>query len=269
MKKNLLELMVVIFLAFVSISGLSAQENIGQQKQPNADTLKANLAKAQSLAKQGKKEEASKIYTGLMQSYPDNKDDVQGWLNINMKKTPTGEVEAIKQLEDLQNLYPQNTGILFFKFFYEAKHSQNDEAIKDCDKLIKLQPDTAINYVCKGQVLVAMKKNKEACKAFEKATKLKPTRFDFWVMRAGALERNGKFDEAIASINKAIELKPQYPANYYNRACFYCLKGETVNAMADLKKAIDGNPSFKKTARKDEDFQTLYDNEDFKKLIEQ
>ena len=268
MKKNLLEFMAVIFLAFVSTIGLSAQENISQQKQPNADPLKANLAKAQSLAKQGKKEEASKIYTDLMQNYPDNKDDVQGWLNINMKRTPTGEVEAIKQLEDLQNLYSKNTGILFFKFYFEAKHGQNEEAIKDCDKLIKFQPDTAINYVCKGQVLVTMKKYKDACKAFDKATKLNPNRFDFWVMRAGAMERNGKYDDAIASINKAIELKPQYPANYYNRACFYSLKGDAVNAMTDLKKAIEGNPSFKKTASKDEDFQSLSDNVDFKKLIQ-
>jgi tetratricopeptide (TPR) repeat protein len=268
MKKNLLELMVVIFLLIISTIGLSAQENIGQQKQPNADALKASLAKAQSLAKQGKKEEASKIYTDLMQSYPDNKEDVQGWLILNMKRTPTGEVEAIKQLEDLQNLYPKNTGILFFKFYIEAEHGQNEEALKDCDKLIKLQPDTALNYVGKGQVLVAMKKFKEACKAFEKATKLNPNRFDVWVMKAGAEERAGKFNDAISSMNKAVELKPQYAANYYNRACFYCLKGDTANAMADLKKAIDLNPSFKQSARKDEDFKSLYDNVDFKKLVE-
>jgi predicted Zn-dependent protease len=97
-----------------------------------------------------------------MKNYPDNKEDVKGWLNINMKKTSTGEVEAIKQLEGLQNLYPKNTGILFFKFYIEAKHGQNIEALKDCDKLIALQPSTSLNYVGKGQVLVAMKNYKEA-----------------------------------------------------------------------------------------------------------
>ena len=255
--------MAIIFLAIISTMELSAQEN-----QANADTLKANLAKAQSMAKKGKTVEASNIYTNLMLNYPDNKDDVQGWLTLNMKKGPTGEVDAIKQLEDLAKMYPKNTGILFFKMFFETKHGQNEEALKDCDKLIKLQPDTALNYVCKGQVLVSLTKYKEGCKAFEKATKLNPNRFDFWVMKAGAEERNGKFNDAIASINKAIELKPQYPANYYNRACFNCLKGDKTNALADLKKAIEMNPAFKQSARKDADFKTLYDDVDFKKVVE-
>ena len=268
MKKHLLELMAVILLTIISTIGLAAQGNTGQQKQPNADTLRVHLAKAQSLAKQGKKAEASGIYTDIMLNYPDNKESVQGWLIINMKRTPTGEVEAIKQLEDLKKMYPKNTGILFFKFFIEAEYKKNEEALKDCELLIKLQPDTAVNYIGKGQVLAAMKKYKEACKAFDKATKLNPNSFDAWVLKAGAQERAGKLNDAIASINKAIEMKPEYPANYYNRACFYCLKGDKAKTLADLKKAIDMNPSFKQTARKDEDFMSLYNDPDFKKVVE-
>jgi tetratricopeptide (TPR) repeat protein len=268
MKKHLLNLMAVILLAIISTICLSAHGNTGQQKQPNADSLKVHLAKAQSLAKQGKKAEASGIYTDIMLNYPDNKECVQGWLIINMKRTPTGEVEAILQLEDLQKLYPKNTGILFYKFFIEAEYKKNDEALKDCELLIKLQPDTAINYIGKGQVLAAMKNYKDASKAFDKATKLNPNRFDSWVMKAGAQEKAGKLNDAIASINKAIELKPEYPANYYNRACFYCLKGDKDKTLADLKKAIEMNPAFKQTARKDEDFMSLYADADFKKLVE-
>jgi len=62
-------------------------------------TVKDELAKAQTLAKQGNTEEASKIYTGIMGKYPSNRKAVQGWLMINMKRSPTGEEEAIKQLE--------------------------------------------------------------------------------------------------------------------------------------------------------------------------
>jgi tetratricopeptide (TPR) repeat protein len=87
-------------------------------------------------------------------------------------------------------------------------------------------------------------------------------------MKAGAQEKAGKLNDAIASINKAIEMKPEYPANYYNRACFYCLKGNKTKTLADLKKAIKMNPTFKQTARKDEVFTILYDDTDFKKLVE-
>ena len=85
-------------------------------------------------------------------------------------------------------------------------------------------------------------------------------------MKAASLAKTGRFDEAIISINKGMELAPDEPANIYNRACIYCLKGDKANALVDLQKAISINPSFKGNARKDEDFKSLYDDEDFKKL---
>jgi len=63
-----------------------------------------------------------------------------------------------------------------------------------------------------------------------------------------------------------VELAPNQPVNIYNRACIYCLKGDKANALADLEKAISMNPFFKESARKDEDFKSLYDDEDFKKI---
>jgi hypothetical protein len=62
------------------------------------DTVKTTLIKAQNLFKEGKSEEASKIYISLMESHPDNKEAVQGWIIANMKRTPTGEEEMIKSL---------------------------------------------------------------------------------------------------------------------------------------------------------------------------
>lgn len=52
----------------------------------------------------------------------------------------------------------------------------------------------------------------------------------------------------------------------YNRACIYSLKGKKANTIADLERAIGMEPSFREYARTDEDFKSLYDDEDFKKL---
>jgi tetratricopeptide (TPR) repeat protein len=268
MKKNLFEFLALLFIAFISTMELSAHETAVQQVQAKGDTIKAALAKAQSLAKQGNAAEASKICTDLMQSYPDNKEAVQGWLMINMKRSPTGEEEAIKQLEDLGKQYPNNTGILFFRMYLEAEHGHNEEALRDCEILIQKQPGIAVNYIAKGQVLSGLKKDNEALEALDKATALDPKLFDAWNVKAGILAKMGRYDEAIASVNNAVELMPNNSVCYYNRACMNCLKGNKANALADLKKAIDMNPSFKESARKDEDFKSLYNDEDFKKLTE-
>jgi predicted Zn-dependent protease len=270
MKKNLCALLAVVYLVVLSAMELSAASRVNsQQGLAQEDTVKAALAKAQSLAKQGNAEEASKIYTGIMKTHPNNKEAVQGWLMTNMKRSPTGEEEAIKQLEDLQKLYPDNTAILFFMMYLEAEHGHNEEALRDCEILIQKQPDDPLNYVGKGQVLTELKRYQEAYEAFDKATSLDPKRFDVWSMKAGVLSKLGRFDDAIAASNKAMELAPGRPVNYYNRACYYCLKGEKENALADLKKAIELNPKFKKSARLDEDFKSLYEDADFRKLTQE
>jgi tetratricopeptide (TPR) repeat protein len=232
-------------------------------------TVKDELAKAQTLAKQGNTEEASKIYTGIMGKYPNNREAVQDWLMINMKRSPTGEEEAIKQLEELEKSYPNNTGILFFKTFIQAEYKHSDEALANIEKLITIQPDTALNWLMKGQILESMNKNDEALNAYNKATRLDPKNSDAWQNQAGLLAKTNKLDEAILSYNKAIQLAPGQPVFIYNRGCAYCRKGDYANALADLGKAISMNPQFKSYATKDEDFKSLWDNEDFKKLTSQ
>lgn len=230
------------------------------------DSLKAGLQKAQNLAQQGRKEEASKIYTNMMEGYPNTKEVVQGWLMLNMRRAPSGEEEAIQTLDQLAKQYPKNSAIIFWRMFLEAEHGLNEAAARDADFLIKLQPDSAINYVAKGQICAEMKKFEEASKAFDLATKLDPKRPDVWGMKAGVLGKLGRFDEALLSANKGIELMPASFIGIYNRACVYSLKGDKVNALADLKMAIELDPSIKRHAQTDEDFKSLWEDEDFKNL---
>jgi tetratricopeptide (TPR) repeat protein len=237
--------------------------------QGQTSTLKDDLSKAQSLAQQGNTAEASKVYLEIMGKHPENRDAVQGWLIINMKRSPTGEEEAIKQLEELEKTYPDNTGILFFKTFIQTEYNHLDDALKNAEKLTILQPDDYLNWVLKGQVLEAMNRNDEALAALEKSTSLGSENADAWQIKAGLLAKLNKLDEAITSYNKAIELAPGQPVFLYNRGCVYCRKGDKANALADLGKAISMNPQFKTYAPKDEDYKSLWEDEEFKKLVSQ
>lgn len=230
------------------------------------DTVATALQRAMNLMKEGKKEEASKMCLELMESHPDQREPVQMWLIMNMKRSPTGEEEAIGLLNELGKTYPQNTAIVFFRAFIEAEYGQNDAALADIEKLIQSQPDSSLNYILKGQVLSAQKKHQDAFEAFDRATALDPSRPDVWGMKASALAGAGKYDEAIAAISKAIEMVPGHPVAIYNRACIYCLKGDRENALADLKKAVSIDAKLKETAKQDADFTTLYNDEEFKKL---
>jgi tetratricopeptide (TPR) repeat protein len=248
--------LLIPFLAFVLSYKSAAQTS----------SIKEELAKAQTLAQQGKTEEASKIYTSLMESHPDNKEAVQGWVIVNMKRTPTGEEEMIGQLEELEKLYPKNTAILFFKAYVQGEYKHYDESLATLEKLITIQPDSALNWLLKGQILEEVNKYEQALNAYNKATSLDTANSDAWQNKAGLLAKTNKLDEAIYSYTRAIHLSPGVAVFIYNRGCAYCRKGDKAKAIADLKKAISMNPSFKESARKDEDFKSLWDDEDFKKL---
>ena len=230
------------------------------------DTIAVTLQRLMNLMKEGKQEEAAKLCLEMMESHPDQREPVQMWLMINMKRSPTGEEEAIGQLNELANTYPQNTAIVFFRAFIEAEYGHNDAALADIGKLIESQPDSSLNYILKGQVLSAQNKHQDALEAFDRATTLDPSRPDVWGMKSDALAQTGKYDEAIAAISKAIEMAPGYPVAIYNRACLYSLNGDKENALADLGKAISMDARFKETAKQDADFTTLHNDEEFKKL---
>jgi tetratricopeptide (TPR) repeat protein len=223
---------------------------------------KDELAKAQDLARQGNKVEASRIYTDIMGKYPENRDAVQGWIMLNA----TSEEDGIKQLGELEKSFPQNTALMFFKAFWQTEHNQLDDALATTEKLLTLQPDSSVNWLMKGQVLESMNRPDEAMAAYEKSTILGPGNADAWQIKAGLLAKTNKLDEAISSYTKAIELAPRAGVFVYNRGCAYCRKGDQKNALEDLGKAISLDQRLKSYATKDEDYKSLWDNEDFKKL---
>lgn len=232
------------------------------------DSPASELEKARQLVMQGQKQEANVIFGKLIASQPENQTVVQYWLLANMNRSPTGEMDAIVQLDSLHNLYPKNTGVIFFKNFILAEHGKNEEALAGFEELTRLQPDSSLNWIGKGQVLSGMKRHQEAVAAFEKALTLDPKRFDVWGMKAAELSYLKKYDEALIAINKGIDMNPEYAGNIYNRACIYCLKGDKIHALEDLSIAITQMPQLKQHARSDEDLKSLWEDEEFKKITE-
>lgn len=251
-----------IFLMLIFILALVCR-NITAQ-----DAVADELNKAMEMLRQGQKTEASAILGEIMKTHPHNKTAVQYWLMANMKRVPDGELQAIGQLDSLAVHYPANTAIIFFRTFIQAEYGKSEEALAGFESLIQLQPDTAVNYIGKGQVLSSINRHEEALQAFDKATTLDPMRMDVWGMKASSLAHLQRYDEALAAIGKAVELAPDHPLNKYNRACIYYLTGDRVHALDDLKTACEKMPRLKESARKDEDFKSLWEDEEFIRITQ-
>ena len=102
----------------------------------------------------------------------------------------------------------------------------------------------------------------------EKAIELKPDSYKAWTDKSVALIGLGRYREALNGIEKAIDLNPNDASVWYNCACVYSLMSNKGEGLSKLKKAIEIDPSWKEDAKKDEDFKWLWDDADFKKLVE-
>jgi tetratricopeptide (TPR) repeat protein len=140
--------------------------------------------------------------------------------------------------------------------------------LNEIDKRFKKPVARASDYLSLGNVEYWRANYSKAIELFEKAIKLDPSLAIAWSNKGVALVKLNRREEARKAHEKAIELEPKYANAWFNRACTYSLEGEKKNALSDLKMAIDLDISYKREAKKDEDFKNLWDDPNFKKLVE-
>jgi tetratricopeptide (TPR) repeat protein len=91
---------------------------------------------------------------------------------------------------------------------------------------------------------------------------------DIYLSRCRSWYDKGDYDKAIDECTRSLWLDQNYAMGWYTRARVHARKGEHYRALHDLKEAITLDKSLKTTAKKDEVFKALWDNEKFKQLIE-
>ncbi|MGB8218241.1 MAG: tetratricopeptide repeat protein [Candidatus Methanoperedens sp.] len=213
----------------------------------------------------GKYELAIKAFEKATELKPDY---AEAW---SMKSTVLARIgrneEALKAAEKALELKPENSMQWGAKGIVLINLKRYDEALKAYEKALELKSDSAISWHFKGIVLINLKRYDEALKTFEKAIELKPDNAISWDRKGDVLIKLGRHYDAIEALEKAVELKPDFAKAWYNSACAYSIKGDKEKALSCLKKAIELDTSNKEDAKKDKDFEKLWDDKDFKKLV--
>ncbi|MCJ7459677.1 MAG: tetratricopeptide repeat protein [candidate division Zixibacteria bacterium] len=155
----------------------------------------------------------------------------------------------------------------FSKDVSELAKKDSKTAIEDYERIMNRIFDEEI-YRTMAYNYYLEKKYDESTLEIKKALKLNPDNFAAyynWGVNSGKL---GRYEESIEKYRKATELNPDYGKAWYNIACAYSLQNMKMEALENLKKAIELDPNYKEKAKKDEDFKNLWQDEDFKKLVE-
>jgi tetratricopeptide (TPR) repeat protein len=126
------------------------------------------------------------------------------------------------------------------------KHHENkdyDQAIKEFNEAIRLNPKNAVAYAYRGDVYRMKSQNDLAIKEFNEAIRLDPKNVDAYSCRGDVYRMTGQYDQAISDCTEAIKLDPYNAFAYANRGEAYRKKERYDQAIKDFNEAIRFNPN--------------------------
>jgi protein O-mannosyl-transferase len=121
---------------------------------------------------------------------------------------------------------------------------QIEEAIKQYEQVVQLDPDYAEAHDRLGNDLMQVGRSSEAMEHFEQALRIKPEYAKAHNDIGVALERTGRLPQAILHYEQAVRLKPDYPEAYNNLGIALTKSGRVQEAIASYEQALRIKPDF-------------------------
>ena len=107
------------------------------------------------------------------------------------------------------------------------------EAVVAYDRLLKEQPDNAVAWIDRGNVLSQLKLPQDAIASYNQAIKIQPNSHLAWVGKGNALFTLGKYQEALAAFEKALKIQPDSYLTWHNQGSLL------RDGFQDWERAID------------------------------
>jgi len=156
-------------------------------------------------------------------------------------------IEVLNQASELESRAPDKFRPNFAKVYNNRglvfiSNGQFEEALKDFNKAIQLDPDLVEAYSNRGSSHLYNEQYDLAIADFDKVIRLNPQFAEVYSNRGLALLRKEKFDLALKDVMKAIELDPQNTDAYLNKSLIYTQQKEYDEAIVVLSEAINFDP---------------------------
>lgn len=186
----------------------------------------------------------------------------QGSLSIDRGKVLSDENENASVPDDLRDRY--------------------EAALEAYDEVIKLRPYYATvlsshldeenlrpsALLRKTALSFSLRHSEKAHDAIETAIELFTKNASLWHEKGKMFEKLCRYEEAHNAFNKAKRLEHEYAKMQYELAGDFILQGLKEDTLERLSAAIALDSRYKDMAKKAEPFKSLWDDEDFKRIVE-
>ncbi|MFA5795375.1 MAG: tetratricopeptide repeat protein [Candidatus Brocadiia bacterium] len=188
-----------------------------------------SVADIEQLSRDGKKVEAARAYSKLINAEPENIEAHRGYQNLMRE---AGDIERVRK-EYLARL-EANPDSPLYNYLY-GRLMEGAELEKAFLQAIKLDKTFFWAYYGLGQFYKDNKKYDQAMKYFEDATKVWPEFLEARHWLAMMAYESGDIDRAIAEWAAVLAKKPGYIDAQLGQAIAYKAKGEYIKALDILE----------------------------------
>jgi tetratricopeptide (TPR) repeat protein len=159
-------------------------------------------------------------------------------------RTSSGDLDqAIRDFDEAIRLEPNDAATYFDRAFTLAERKEFDRAIADYDQAIRIDPGYAAAYVNRGNVRFSRKEFDRAIADYDQAIRIDPDDSLAYLLRGNTWISQDNFDKAIVNYDKAISLGRSDASSYFQRGLAHYGKEDHRRAIADLSEAIRLDPA--------------------------
>ncbi len=155
------------------------------------------------------------------------------------------------QLAEAASLYheilaqnPKNADALHLLGVLESQRSNSLAGIELIDRAIQIQPDNAVLFFNRGNVLRDLRRFDAALASYDRALAIKPDYVEALQNRGGTLQDLKRFDDALKSYDQALAIKPDYVKALNDRATVLKELGRLDDALASYEGAPTLQPDY-------------------------
>ena len=194
------------------------------------------MALAAEHQKEGRLDEAERLYRRILRQDPGNVDALRLLALISLKAGRDSEAESL--LEKAISLAPDFLLAILDLGRLRKEQDRYGEALECFDKAIAIDPASPQAHYLRGSTLAPASFTQEAIEAYEKCLALRPAHVGALIGLGHVLKAVGRYDEAVASYNACIRQLPDFGETYWSLANLKTYRFDD-SAVAEMEKRID------------------------------
>ena len=200
------------------------------------------LSEAVGLHRQGRLDEAEKIYNRVLKAQRDNFDALHLLGQLNLHRGKVGE--ARKLIGAALKVNPRSPEALSSHAMVLHALKRDSEALADLDRALAIAPSHLEALNNRGALLLALKRPTEALAVIDQVLAREPRIAQARANRGNALVELGRHAEALADYDAALAMQPGDPTVLYNRGNALRALGREADAVAAYDAAIAVAPNY-------------------------